>query len=126
MTVVVTSVASALHQVKDIKMKVEPQPNIFLVETVEKDKSQMQDSGLLKLLKFLIKIRFFPVEVDNNKISFKMFSFNVLLYILIYIGTSYIILFLRLIFVTNFSSMEMLIVFIFLIAFHLFVPFFLL
>ena len=125
MTVAVTSVASALHQVKEIKMKVEPQPHIFLVESVEKDKSQMQDSGMLKLLKFFIQIRFFPVEVDNNKISYKMCSFNVLLYILMYIGTSYIILILRLIFVTDFVTMDMVGVgYIFLIAFYLFVPFF--
>ena len=100
-------------------MRVEPQPHIFLVESVEKDKSQMQDSGMLKLLKFLIQIRFFPVEVDNNKIYFKMFSFNVLLYILMYFGTSYIILILRLMFVTDFFTMEMLTVgegYIFLIA----------
>ena len=125
MTVAVTSVASALHQVKEIKMKVEPQPHIFLVESVEKDKSQMQDSGMLKLLKFFIQIRFFPVEVDNNKISYKMCSFNVFLYILMYIGTSYIILILRLIFVTDFVTMDMVGVgYIFLIAFYLFVPFF--
>ena len=43
MTVVVTSVASALHPEKDIKMKVEPQPKMFFVESVEKDKSQIFD-----------------------------------------------------------------------------------
>ena len=103
-------------------MKVEPEPRIFLVESARKDKSKMQGSGMLKLLKFLIQIRFIPVDI--NKISFNMFSFNALLYILLYILTSHIILVVRIIFLPEIGTQACITIENqFLLAFYLFVPF---
>ena len=100
--------ASSLNPVPvtQIEMKVEPQ--IFVVRSKEEVKDQEDENNesmMLKVLKFLIQIRFLAVELSKNKISFKMFSFNTLVHILMYIGPMYAILFVRLFFLlTNGSN----------------------
>ena len=49
-------------------------------------------SLMSKLMKFLIKIRFVPVNADLYKATFKLFSFETFTYSIVYMGTLYLTL----------------------------------
>ena len=62
----------------------------------EKVENMNQESGMSKLVKFFILIRFIPVRVGIAKASFKIFSCNTFIYILLFMGTIYLTCYVKL------------------------------
>ena len=73
---------------------------VDIVENVD------QDSRMTKLLKFFIAIRLIPVKAGVKKASFKLFSCNAFIYCLLFLGTIYLTLCIKIIWLERLFSNE--------------------